>query len=87
MLEEELERRALHDPLTGLANRTLFHDRLGHALARRSGRVAVMFLDLDDFKTVNDAYGHAAGDKVLRAVADALRGAVRAGGHRRAAGR
>ncbi len=77
-LEHELERRALHDPLTGLANRTLFHDRLGRALARRSGSVAVMFLDLDDFKTVNDAYGHAAGDKVLRAVADALRGAVRA---------
>ena len=78
VLEGELERRALHDPLTGLANRTLFHDRLGHALARRSGSVAVMFLDLDDFKTVNDAYGHAAGDKVLRAVADALHGAVRA---------
>ncbi len=78
VLEHELERRALHDPLTGLANRTLFHDRLGHALARRSGSVAVMFLDLDDFKTVNDAYGHAAGDKVLRAVADALHGAVRA---------
>ena len=55
VLEHELERRALHDPLTGLANRTLFHDRLGHALARRSGSVAVMFLDLDDFKTVNDA--------------------------------
>ncbi|HEX5579025.1 MAG TPA: diguanylate cyclase, partial [Candidatus Limnocylindria bacterium] len=77
VLEHELERRALHDPLTGLANRTLFHDRLGVALARRSGSVAVMFLDLDDFKTVNDAYGHAAGDKVLRAVADALKGAVR----------
>jgi diguanylate cyclase (GGDEF)-like protein len=78
VLEHELERRALHDPLTGLANRTLFHDRLGHALARRSGSVAVMFLDLDDFKTVNDAYGHAAGDKVLRTVADALRNTLRA---------
>ncbi len=77
VLEKELERRALHDPLTGLANRVLFHDRLGHALSRREGSVAVMFLDLDDFKTVNDAYGHAAGDKVLRAVADALRGATR----------
>jgi diguanylate cyclase (GGDEF)-like protein len=77
ILEKELERRALHDPLTGLANRVLFHDRLGHALSRRDGSVAVMFLDLDDFKTVNDAYGHAAGDKVLRAVADALRGATR----------
>jgi len=77
ILEKELERRALHDPLTGLANRVLFHDRLGAALSRRQGSVAVMFLDLDDFKTVNDAYGHAAGDKVLRAVADALRGATR----------
>ncbi len=87
VLEGELERRALHDPLTGLANRTLFHDRLGHALARRSGSVAVMFLDLDDFKTVNDAYGHAAGDKVLRAVADALAWRRPRRGHRRAAGR
>jgi diguanylate cyclase (GGDEF)-like protein len=77
VLEKELEHRALHDPLTGLANRVLFHDRLGHALSRRGGSVAAMFLDLDDFKTVNDAYGHAAGDKVLRAVADALRGATR----------
>ena len=77
ILEKELERRALHDPLTGLANRVLFHDRLGNALARRQGSVAVMFLDLDDFKTVNDAYGHAAGDNVLRSVADALRGATR----------
>jgi diguanylate cyclase (GGDEF)-like protein len=77
VLERELERHALHDPLTGLANRVLFHDRLGAALSRREGSVAVMFLDLDDFKTVNDAYGHAAGDKVLRAVADALSGATR----------
>ena len=77
VLEKELEHRALHDPLTGLANRVLFHDRLSHALSRRQGSVAVMFLDLDDFKTVNDAYGHAAGDKVLRTVADALRGATR----------
>ena len=78
VLEQELEHRALHDPLTGLANRVLFHDRLTAALARRKGSVAVMFLDLDDFKTVNDAYGHQAGDKVLRTVADALRGATRA---------
>ena len=77
ILEKELERRALHDPLTGLANRVLFQDRLSHALARREGSVAVMFLDLDDFKTVNDAYGHAAGDTVLNAVADALRTATR----------
>jgi diguanylate cyclase len=78
VLEKELEHRALHDPLTGLANRVLFHDRLSQALSRRKGSVAVMFLDLDDFKTVNDAYGHDAGDKVLRAVSDALRGAIRA---------
>jgi diguanylate cyclase (GGDEF)-like protein len=77
VLEKELEHRALHDPLTGLANRVLFHDRLTTALRRRQGSVAVMFLDLDDFKTVNDAYGHAAGDTVLRAVADALQGAIR----------
>jgi len=77
VLEKELEHRALHDVLTGLANRALFHDRLTQALSRRQGSVAVMFLDLDDFKTVNDAYGHAAGDKVLGTVADALRGAVR----------
>jgi diguanylate cyclase (GGDEF)-like protein len=77
ILEKELEHRALHDPLTGLANRVLFHDRLAAALTRRQGSVAVMFLDLDDFKTVNDAYGHAAGDTVLRAVADALRTSLR----------
>jgi diguanylate cyclase (GGDEF)-like protein len=77
VLEKELEHRALHDPLTGLANRVLFHDRLSHALSRRKGSVAVMFLDLDDFKTVNDADRHAAGDKVLRTVADALRAAIR----------
>lgn len=67
--EEELIRRALHDPLTGLANRTLFMDRLRQALARsarRPGDIAVVFLDLDRFKAVNDTLGHEAGDKVLR---------------------
>jgi diguanylate cyclase (GGDEF)-like protein len=78
-LERELERRALHDPLTGLANRVLFHDRLEHALTRRGGQVAVLFLDLDDFKTVNDAYGHAAGDLVLGSVADAIHRSIRPG--------
>jgi diguanylate cyclase len=77
LLEAELERRALHDPLTGLANRALFHDRLQHALARRNRAVAVLFLDLDDFKTVNDSSGHGAGDEVLRSVGDALRRTVR----------
>ncbi|MEP6807616.1 MAG: EAL domain-containing protein [Chloroflexota bacterium] len=79
LLETELERRALHDPLTGLANRVLFHDRLEHALCRREGNVAVMFIDLDDFKTVNDAHGHAAGDRVLTAVAESFRSSLRPG--------
>jgi diguanylate cyclase (GGDEF)-like protein len=78
-LESELERRALHDPLTGLANRILFYDRLEHALARRGEQVAVLFLDLDDFKTVNDTFGHAAGDVVLGTVADAIRSSIRPG--------
>ena len=77
VLERELERRALHDPLTGLANRVLFRDRLEHALSRRTGGVAVMFCDLDDFKTVNDAQGHAAGDGLLRSVAETLRTCLR----------
>lgn len=75
-------RDALHDPLTGLTNRTLFLRVVSMALAnrgRRSDSVAVMFIDLDDFKTTNDAYGHAAGDQLLKAVADRLPWAVRAG--------
>lgn len=77
ILENELERRALHDPLTGLANRVLFRDRLEHALDRRRPTVAVLFLDLDDFKTVNDTAGHGAGDAVLCSVAETLRLTVR----------
>jgi diguanylate cyclase (GGDEF)-like protein len=76
-LEEELEHRALHDPLTGLPNRALFYDRLEHALSRRSEQVAVLFMDLDDFKTVNDTFGHQAGDELLSAVGDAIRRSVR----------
>src|SRR5690242_3960094 len=61
--EERTRYEALHDPLTGLANRTLLRDRLEHALARREhGATAAVFVDLDNFKQINDAHGHAAGD-------------------------
>jgi len=76
-LEAELAQRAFHDPLTGLANRTLFADRLGRALAQRDEPVAVLFLDLDDFKTINDSHGHLAGDELLIAVARTLTAGVR----------
>jgi diguanylate cyclase (GGDEF)-like protein len=80
-LERELTHQAFHDSMTGLANRVLFTDRLGHALARgaRDGSVVgVLFIDLDDFKTVNDTHGHAAGDQLLIAVAQRISGALRA---------
>ena len=80
--EQRLRHRALHDPLTGLANRDLLMDQLSHALARasRSGTgVAVLFCDLDRFKEVNDTYGHEAGDVLLTTVASRLRDAVRPG--------
>ncbi|GAB7190738.1 hypothetical protein NUM3379_14450 [Kineococcus sp. NUM-3379] len=74
--EEWIRHRALHDPLTGLANRVLLHDRLNHALAaqQRSGnRLALLLIDLDRFKEVNDTLGHDVGDRVLEVVADRLR--------------
>ncbi|HEX2806930.1 MAG TPA: EAL domain-containing protein, partial [Kineosporiaceae bacterium] len=80
--EQEVRYQALHDPITGLANRVLFGDHLDAALARhvRSGRrLGVLFLDLDRFKVTNDSLGHAAGDLLLRQVAGRLRGAVRPG--------
>jgi diguanylate cyclase (GGDEF)-like protein/PAS domain S-box-containing protein len=78
-LEEQLKHEALHDPLTTLANRVLFVDRVGHALSRRDkpDATGVLFMDLDDFKTINDSLGHAAGDELLQAVAQRLRGNLR----------
>jgi diguanylate cyclase (GGDEF)-like protein len=77
--EVELHHQAFHDPLTGLANRTLFSDRVSHALSRsrRLGPVIVLLADLDDFKVVNDTLGHHAGDLLLTTVADRLRAVVR----------
>lgn len=79
-LEEALRHQATHDTLTGLPNRTLFLDRLEHemAVARRRGRGgALLFLDLDNFKSINDTLGHNIGDRLLIAVADRLRALVR----------
>ncbi len=79
-LESRLIHDALHDPLTGLANRVLLRDHLERALARQGrepGRVALLFVDLDDFKRVNDTLGHAAGDEILCRVAERLARAVR----------
>jgi diguanylate cyclase (GGDEF)-like protein len=76
-LKERLAHEALHDPLTGLANRSLFSLRVEAALTRDDTAPAVMFLDLDDFKGVNDTLGHAAGDALLMTVAERLRASLR----------
>ena len=76
MLEEQIRHQAFHDSLTSLANRALFEDRLNHALERQrrdsTQGAAVIFIDLDDFKTVNDSLGHASGDDLLKAFAGCL---------------
>ncbi|MGI8510150.1 MAG: sensor domain-containing protein [Gemmatimonadaceae bacterium] len=79
LLENQLTHRAFHDPLTGLANRSLFRERVTHALERveRGGEVAVIFLDLNDFKTINDSLGHTEGDNLLEIVAARLLQSVR----------
>ena len=77
--QRELEHQASHDPLTDLANRILFAERVGGALERDPGSVSVIFLDINDFKTVNDSLGHAAGDELLTAIAGRLSDCVRPG--------
>jgi diguanylate cyclase (GGDEF)-like protein/PAS domain S-box-containing protein len=80
-LEEQLTHQAFHDPLTGLANRALFRDRVSHALAlaqRQAHPITVLFLDLDDFKRVNDSLGHAEGDRLLIAASERFLSCARA---------
>jgi diguanylate cyclase (GGDEF)-like protein/PAS domain S-box-containing protein len=79
-LEERLRHQAMHDPLTGLANRALFEDRLTRALLthrRDGGRLAVLFCDIDDFKTINDSLGHEAGDEMLVVIGRRLASCLR----------
>ncbi len=76
-LQAELEHQAFHDPLTGLANRLLFMNRVDYVLKRRTGNAAVIYVDLDNFKPINDTHGHEAGDAVLKAAGERLLGSLR----------
>ena len=78
IVESQLVHNAFHDSLTGLPNRALFLDRVGHALSRRRHKFAVLLLDVDDFKNVNDSLGHAAGDELLVQIGERLGRCVRA---------
>jgi diguanylate cyclase (GGDEF)-like protein/PAS domain S-box-containing protein len=82
VLESQLTHQAFHDTLTGLANRALFRDRVQHSLARNARTLntpAVLFLDIDDFRTVNDSLGHAEGDQLLVMISQRLRSVLRVG--------
>jgi len=79
VLQAQLQHEASHDPLTGMANRLLFGSRVEQALAQTGQHVGVLFIDIDDFKTVNDSLGHAAGDELLRAIADRIGECLRPG--------
>jgi diguanylate cyclase (GGDEF)-like protein/PAS domain S-box-containing protein len=81
-LQEQLRLQALFDPLTGLANRAFFHEQLEHAVSMRTENppgTAVVFVDLDEFKQINDQYGHSVGDEVLAALGERLKSVIRAG--------
>ncbi|MDX6399813.1 MAG: hypothetical protein QOF27_419 [Gaiellaceae bacterium] len=81
-LQEQLRQQALFDPLTGLANRAFFHEQLEHAISiRKEGQqqTALVFVDLDEFKQINDQFGHAVGDHVLATLGERLKKVIRAG--------
>jgi len=81
-LQEQLRLQALFDPLTGLANRAFFHEQMEHAISIRKEaeqRTALVFIDLDQFKQINDQHGHSVGDEVLAALGQRLKGVIRAG--------